>query len=408
MATTEKKAIVEEYRYTAEMQYVLNNEGKKLDERNIKMIMIDRDFDNTNMPMIFVQVAIDRAMLDDMISKNGKGVIHLTIYKYVYKEGDTPGVKTVYIQDQFVYFIGEKPNLRKGMDEFDKDMKEQEQLYTNVYIGLMKLDLINKNKQVFNGVFNNTTMVNLVQYATKQFPMLIEPLKYNKTMNNFIVPHVNSVTKFLSYLNKLSVFYDTQYRFFMDFDTTYLVSSSGKPIIKKGETNKCNSVAVWIRDPHSSEAKILGMIIDRERKTYQIDVSAVDTKMDYNTATEKLVNSLKVVSTTSSLGNVGVNVNNSDYMQEKETIINVKNENQGMVSNIKSSLMSNANIFEFNKTDIDPSVFTINKEYLVKSFGIYDERSDGRYLLSRTREIFVREDMSYRCNICVTLRQINS
>ena len=58
--------------------------------------------------------------------------------------------------------------------------------------------------------------------------ILVEPLINNTQIENITVPPVDSVMKYLAYLNSKYNFYNDQYMFFIDIDKTYLKSNSGK------------------------------------------------------------------------------------------------------------------------------------------------------------------------------------
>ena len=43
-------------------------------------------------------------------------------------------------------------------------------------------------------------------------------------MEQLIIPPLETVSKALEYLNRMSAFYDTKFRYFLDYDTGYLLS----------------------------------------------------------------------------------------------------------------------------------------------------------------------------------------
>lgn len=395
------------YRYTAELQYIKDDKPKIFDSKHIKSIVIDYDYEKNNMPLIYLNIALDKGVLDDMIINNGKGLVNFTIYKYI-SNNETTSVKTIYIRDQFVYFIGDDINFKKEIDAFDKKKQDEEQLFKVINIGLMKLDHLNKNKKSFGGIYNGTTMINMIQIATSHLPILIEPITYNTSLKQIIVPPTRTVSSMLKFLNNIAVFYDTPYRFFMDFDTTYLLSSSGKPVLKKGEKNACNSVSISIRSTATELAKIQGMTTDNKQKIYKIEFNSVDTAMNVNRGIEKSYNNITTIETTNTSGTSKINVNNSEYMNSHNKLIRVQNNNTNMISNIKSSLQLSAITIDINKNDLDSSVFTINKEYHIKDHDVYGPEYDGRYLLARKRELYIREDETYIMNTMLTMKQLKS
>ena len=72
------------------------------------------------------------------------------------------------------------------------------------------------------------------------------------------------------------------------------------------------------------------------------------------------------------------------------------NDNPNEIKNMKSDLESKINILDINKYDIDPSVFTPNKKYIVKNYEAHSDK-DGTFLLNKKTEVFIRQDDTFRC-----------
>lgn len=222
-----------------------------------------------------------------MITYAENSVINLTVYKFI-KNNDNNGIKTLYIQEQFAYFMGKDYNTNKSMD-YSYINNNRTDVQANITIGLLKVDHINRNKKKFGGVFKNTSLTNAVYYCCGDLPLLMEPIKYDKTIGQLIMPPIASVSKAVGFLNNnFSAFYDSPYRFFMDFDTTYLISSDGKPVPRKGD--KINSIVINIRKITKESSYIQGMITDNKTKIYEIDIGQNDAYVIENNATEKAVN----------------------------------------------------------------------------------------------------------------------
>ena len=193
----------------------------------------------------------------------------------------------------------------------------------------------------------------------------------------------------------------------MDFDTTYLISSSGKQIIKKGEKNACNSIVIVINKVTDKTGKYQGMITDKKQKVHQINVDASNSSMNFNKYTEKSYTELAAISATNSVGTTKVDINTSDYNKSKTQFVSIANDNTNMLSNLKAKAEYTALTISVNKNDIDASVITMNKEYLIRCSDVYDD-CDGRYLLSKKREVYLREDENFIGNIMLTLRKVSS
>ena len=57
------------YKYTAEMKFVLDDDITNIDAINIKSIIVDSNYKENNMPMLFTTLTIDRKLIDKKMYK---------------------------------------------------------------------------------------------------------------------------------------------------------------------------------------------------------------------------------------------------------------------------------------------------------------------------------------------------
>ena len=272
---------MDRYKYSVELRYIKQKENisQEIKSDHISSIIIDRDYINNNLPVIFMNITLKKQLIDDMIKNYDKNTMVLTIYKYLYKKNKLT-TKTKYIHEEMMYFLTDNLNYRSSVDYSDKENNEREDLLKTISIGLMGLNSINNNKKTFNTILRQTTMMNAVHYCTSHMNMIIERFNYNGTFPELIITPQSSTSAVIKYLNDIKVFYKTPYRFFIDFDCGYLLSSAGTSVPKKGEP--INSVLIVIRDPLHPQAMQEGMITNYDSKNYQLDISAADTKLAQN------------------------------------------------------------------------------------------------------------------------------
>lgn len=380
---------MDRYKYSVELRYIKQKENisEEIKADHIHSIIIDRDYINNNLPVIFMNITLKKDMIDDMIKKSDKNTMVLTIYKYLYRENKLT-TKTKYIQEEMMYFIQDDLNYRASVDYSDKENKDREDLLKTISIGLMGLDSINNNKKTFNTVVRKTTLINAIHFCTRHMKMVIERLNYNPTLNELLLKPQSSTAAVIKYLNEIKVFYKTPYRFFIDFDCGYLLSSSGKAVPKKGES--INSVIIVIRDPLSHEAMTEGMITNYDTKNYQIDISVADTNVTQNRVTEKVYTSVSSISESGKTKDKELKVNKSKLSKEKTQIIRTPSSNPNLIENIAAANNQSAAHVTLNKVDVDVSIFTPNKRYLIKNFDGHQDR-DGDFILTRKRDLFYFE-----------------
>ena len=403
--TTNQTPTTNIYKYTTNMSYILDDEVINMEVYNIKTIAIDSNYDDMNMPMVFVTLGLYKSIINKMILNQDRGIIILNIKRCV-SNSDMPDIYTDYINDKFVYFITGDIDETIGVEITEDDPNDTEYMGT-VTLGLLSLDHVNKNKKTISSGVLNGKLSSVMYYIAGHLPILIEPPKNNIILSNVFLPPINSVSKSLKYLNSINVFYNTRYRFFIDFDKAYLISSSGKPIKCKGED--ISTVMFRLRhEDYNPEAKIQGMIIDQERSMYIMDVDSKDCELSDNHISEK---SYSKISATNASGNkveaTLSNISPESSIKMKTRSIRIMNDNNGILDNIVSHLDTSAIQLLVQKVDIDTSVLTINKEYIVRADETYNtELYNGRYILVRKRELYVREDDNFTMNIMLLLRKI--
>ena len=333
------------YKYYIEMSYLDVDSSKTIEIRpeNIRTLCIDYDYDGKNTPILISTLLLEKQMVDDMIINFQKNLINLAIYKVVVDptSNETDMIKTLYFKDQFTYIIQGDINHEEERDYPEEDDTPEElkfRQYREITIGLINKRCLDENKTVLNKTFYNTNMYNLNLLLTAHMKSLvIEPFTYNESIAQILLPPKNTISKTLDFLNKRSVFYDTKYRYFIDFDTTYLLSSSGKPIKKKNE--KYSSVIINVYDIRNEEGMITGMT--EENNAYVVPVSITDTTYSINTAlAKKSTNIIAVLDATREQAEKNTSETNNTVNKLKG-FVNDVNTNMNSFEDTFSSSVSN-------------------------------------------------------------------
>ena len=78
-----------------------------------------------------------------------------------------------------------------------------------------------------------------------------------------------------------------------------------------------------------------------------------------------------------------------------------------MLNNIVSTINNSAIQIMVQKTDIDSSIFTINKEYIIRADSAYNtEDYNGRYILARKRELYIKSGDNYTMSTMLLFRKV--
>lgn len=274
------------------------------------------DYQLKNMPTMMARLSIDKNLYD-IIIKNAKNVtIKLTIEKFDKATESNDKTTEPYIDDEFNVFINNDINYNKELDYIESKLtntKPREDVYKEVYIGLMSKQCIDANKNVANSILYNVDMQSTTVSCISGSHLLLEPFKYNPIKPQLIIPPQDTTAKYIEFMNSVSVFYETKYLFFIDEPMcTYLISRSGKGIKKKDELY--NDVMIHIHPTTESEAVKQGMYVDETKQQYYVDINALDSKYTVDHDTAKIVDKLEAI----------INPNPENTVETKGDILDVK------------------------------------------------------------------------------------
>lgn len=404
-ASDAAQTITNEYRYTATFTLVLSDESIELNPMYIKSIIVDYNYtaDNT-MPLIYLTITLDNKIIYKLLDNLDTGLITFNIQRYV-KNSDMP-IYEDYIKDEFVYFMSNDLNLRR--ENQNQEVESDDMSGTNftvITIGLMALRHVNNNKKTLNGVIKRAPMMSLIYYLIgDDVPVLMEKFQHNMILKNIVVPPLESKNKLIKYLNDISAFYDTSYMYFMDFDVVYFMSTSGTMIAKKGD--EMNDVIITLLKFNSMDAKYQGMTIDTDNKAYRLNIPDDYAKKADNKVVDKSYKTVVATGTDQKSVKSAVDTSTAEYMKEKRSMIRIPNDNHAIVNNIISDINNSATTIVIQKTDLDSQVLTPNKRYMIDAAETYGVKYSGQYLLSRKREIYIREDDTFTMDTILTLNKI--
>ena len=395
-----------QYKYDISMTYLNNAEDKttKIPSEYIKQLVIDNDYDNNCMPTLYATLVLDKSFIDNMIKNINKNLIVITVSQYDNIDPDSE--KIVCLREKFTYFLDDDVNANNAIDYNDKTIEEHSgATFKTIIIGLLCIKHINFNKKSFEINMKQVTMMSIIKYITKHATsIMIESLADNNKFKNIMIPTEDSVNKMLRALNNYRVFYNTPYRYYQDFDTIYIISSSGNGIKKKSEDYK--GVLVNIEEVISDSANDVGYILNDIDSTYEVKVNYVNTQVYDNSITNKSKTSIQIIDVNGKKKKKNLN-SISDYSNEHTVNYRINNDNDidRVLKNFKAESDNNNFFVYFNKNDLDINLFTINKKITVNNINRYKE-FNGKYLLYKKRDCFLREDKEFVLTEMVYLKKI--
>ena len=396
------KAYQTTFRYTCEMAFNRVNGGsKEIMKECIKFIMIDHDYNKRIMPVIYVKVNLEPSLYNEMVPDQGKAKIYLKISS-IKTKGSTSSRARKVIYDEFDYYMTDDPNAFKRLDEITNS---DGLAYKECYIGLIKTELQEKNKKSFEGIYKNTNIMSLVQSATSGMKMIIQPFVNNTEIETFVCPPLTSIGQFIAYLNSQYSFYNGSYMYYMDFDKTYLRSNDGAYI--DANDSDMPYIAFDVRDLTSYQALTTGIVEDTNQGAHIVFVSATDAEMVVDKVSNQV--SGQITSVDQSKGEIGsaavvdtTSITNLASNIEAQTIINSSDPNAA--KNTATVMVENTDIFTITKIDMNTSVFTPNKQYLLSNYEDNPKYCGVYYMVSK-KEIYLTTGIDMSCQTTITLKK---
>ena len=384
----------EQYNYKIVLKYINStNIEVEIDSTQIQYILIDKDFENINMPVITIFGSIEKNILDDMIRHSNDNLVTLGIYKYD-NTNQNDNITEKYFNDKFIYMLNEDLSRTDKLDNPQGiDSKTGNRQYREVTIFLIQQNAINNNRQTINGVYHNASMNSLILQSTNYLGnMLLEPIKYDTRFDQVIIPPIDSISNYIRYLNdNLGVFYDSPYRFFIDFDTTYLVSSSGNAI--RARNQYIYTIVIDIREIDSNISEEPGAYVDLKSGKYTIGIDASKVEYVKNNVTNKIVNKITVINSKGDVFEQDIEDNKAKVTSTINQIMNISNNDQNVINNISYSVESANITITIVKNDLDASLFTLNKEYIIND-PVHDSYA-GHYILLQVKQLFIKQNENF-------------
>lgn len=403
MATVESK-----FYYTIEMNYISDSKEIKIDTKSIVLISVIYDYDKYNQPLILVTMNIKSSLLNKMKKGIKKDKLYLKIQKYDSKS-KSKMMKT-YIEEQFSYYFSDT-DLDYSSDieeEAVENNDDNSNSYRKVQFALLKSELINLSKnKLYNGVYNNGNILSVVIDNIGNInKFVIEPFDNKNNIKNLIIPPTSGLVNLLNFLNKRYTFYKTGYRFFMDYKKYYLVSKKGKSININDGTY--GSMKIEIKKDTDSNAFTEGMVFDNTNKIYIVPVEVNNTITVLDTTTEKKVNSIYAIDTDGNTLNSDFSIHKFKDTSKITKVYRASDGNLDYVKTIQNDIELNSSIVTVTKSNIDVSLFTINRHYSIEHYEKYSSLT-GNYLIMKKQEVFtIMDDESFNCSASITFAKLKS
>lgn len=389
-----------EYRYEMSVEVRYNNNRIFIDSTHIKSLAIERNYEAKNMPVVLLSMTVDKNIADYIINNKDIGRIYLVIFKYVINT-EFP-IKEVYLEEEFIYFLTQNTNKTKEIDYGGEDNNKDKDYTTPLLIGLVKQQLIDSNKQnIMNEIFVNARVIDMICKYSSNRKLLIEPPNPD-VIDKLVVTPITTYTEYIKFLDdKINLYKDSYYRLFYDFDKTYILSGKGKATYVKGE--KKYPIVINILNNINMDSKMEGLLVEDDKYILNVDESVISEGK--NNSSNLVYNNIIGINSDGTKASTNITSDRASSLLSKTYIQRYNTDNSNNNKSLKSTIENREKSINIIKHNIDSSILSLNKEFIVK----YEDKDDeytGNYILINKKEIFSREAEHFCITIVITLAKV--
>lgn len=362
------------YKGKINLSFNYNNQSINIQSDKIIYLMIENDYINNVLPIIYVSMSVN----SDLYTKIAKYKESAKFYLNITKQNvfSSSSISKKVLSGAFSYIVSNtNPNY---MEELNKSDARLDNSYKKIMVGLISIELTNILRKSFNGVYNNIDQNTLVGLALQGTNTVLEPLAYNKMYKSIMIPPLSSRYQMLKYIFDDEAFYDTNFRYFIDFDRSYLLSKVGDYV--DANDGQLDSIIFDIKSVTAEESYYEG--IEIKNGSHYIYINPANSNVVLNLGSEKVANQIIAVDDDSDLQTLNLQINNTIDSETKQLFIRADN-----AALYKNELETNTVAIDILKQNIDGSVLTPNKCINIKNYGDY-KKYDGKYLMTHKKEFY--------------------
>lgn len=385
------------YKTQINVQYSPDNgvTVQNIDPIYIKYVLHEYMYDDVQMPGMIMSLTVPDSLYTLILDNKSTGFFRVTIILYPI---ETQNIIQRVILDKLFTYTSSSDNPNYAQTISDTGDEYYNNAYRSLTVGLTDPELDNMARISYNGIKNNIDTTTILGNAIENTRMpIVELPKYNDIFETFIIPPLTTRMQLIQYLYDKKAFYDTKFRFFMDYDKTYLLSRSGNPI-STGEGIP-EHIIIDIKSLTSDDVFLDGMEI--RDGSYYIYVNPAMSNIIQQQNTEKVANQLITVSDDGTTNTTNLVINATINNESKP--IYIRDDDATVYQN---ALEEDTLGIQIVKQNVDPTIFTINKSVTINNFGKY-VGYNGQYLISSRRDLYKNlSGGEFSVTTVLTLRKI--
>lgn len=393
-------------------------ESVKIPIDNIASISVDKSYDRF-FPILNLIAMINYDSYSLIMNNYNKILFNINMYISETQENNNSVEKSTYAFKKAIIKSQFRPTLENVNPILSENMmksilpedvnvnKDQNNIPLNLY--LFNEEHIRKYRKLLNTVVQDTNMSSILYYVFDYFKMknvlLSKPDNIN-TYDQVLIPPYNLLST-VDYLQKIYGIYNNGYVLFQDYDVLYLVSKKAEcNAYRRNEYKRIHFNIVDISNPNAVLSS--GYSEDKDSSTYIINVpTPVSMKNKAINEKDKKFNQMIIVD--SKAGKVTTkDINLKGYGNYKTPRIFHNNYSNPYIENsIKNEMEEFNNIFAIPIEDIDMSLLSVNKEYLISFENTaINTVYGGKCRLAKTTTVFNKNMDHFTSKTLIELRKV--
>ena len=264
-----------------ELSFHVNGKSIDIDPANIIYMMVEDDYVNNVLPIIYISMSINNTLYNNIMEYQNSGKFFLNV-----KDNNVLSVVSLNknIMAGAFNYVPSTTNPNYMVDLRASDNQNYDDAYRTITVGLVSDVMTAELRRSFNGVFENIDTHTLITKALEGMKTVVQIPAYSEVYPQIMIPPTTSRYKLIEYIFDKDPYYDTNFRFFMDFDKTYLLAADGQA------GSMGDDVIIDVRQVTDEEAMFDG-IESRNGANYMY-VNASDSNITINKAISQVANTV--------------------------------------------------------------------------------------------------------------------
>lgn len=371
-----------------DLSFNVNGHSIPIESDHIVYMMIDSNYIENVLPIIYISMTINNTLYNNIMEYQNTGKFYLNV-KSNNVFSATSLAKNI-LSGSFNY-VPSTTNPNYAVDLRASDNQNYDDAYRTITVGLVSDVMTSTLRKSFNGVYENIDTHTLISLALEDTTAVVQIPTYSEHYDQLVIPPMTSRYKMLQFIFDKDPYYDTEFRYFMDFDTSYLLARDGELITSSNVEN----VVIDVRAVTDEEAMVDG--VEHYNGSNYIYVNAADSNITINKSINQIADKVvayddqleqaQIYNLDMSGGSVSMTPTqmssaNSQKDSDKRVYVRTKAGNL-----YKNSFENSGITLEIVKQNVDPGIFTPEKQYNVRYYQD-DSKYNGQYILIYKRVMY--------------------